>query len=308
MSDILDAALCYAARGWLVFPAYIEGKQKKSYKKAEFSGGRRWGATRDPREIRRDFRRWPDAMIGLPTGPDSGFWVLDVDTKGGKDGYASLAALISEHGFLPETLMAKSPSGSLHYYFNWPSDTITQGALAIGIDVRGDGGMALAPPSRRADGVYKWTNALLIADAPQWLVDLATAQPSDYPEAPSWLKDENQGIALSTDPNDVFAETTREDVEAALAVIDPDCSEEMWRDIGTALKDWPFEIFDEWSARGENIPALPNAESDSSTSAPRRAPQGRAPLSILIRQLPQRVAATGLRASIVPLCGRVSAG
>ena len=59
------AALGYAARGWAVFPAMIDADgAKKSYKSAEYSGGRRWGATTDPYEIGRDFARWPDALVG----------------------------------------------------------------------------------------------------------------------------------------------------------------------------------------------------------------------------------------------------
>jgi hypothetical protein len=157
----LDAALDYAIRfGWKVFPA-VPGT-KKSYKSAQYSSGERWGATRDPEQIRRDFTRWPDAMIGIPTGPDNGFWVLEIDTtKGGhaNDGFAALAALIAQHGPLPETLTAESPSGSRHYYFRWPQGVEIRNRAnwpAPGIDIRGDGGMVIAPPSVRADGAYRW--------------------------------------------------------------------------------------------------------------------------------------------------------
>src|SRR5215468_4194 len=33
----------------------------------------------------------PNALIGVPTGATSGLFVLDIDTKDGKDGFASLA-------------------------------------------------------------------------------------------------------------------------------------------------------------------------------------------------------------------------
>jgi hypothetical protein len=159
----LAAALDYATRfGWKVFPA-MPGT-KKSYKSAAYSGGERWGATRDPEQIRRDFTRWPEALIGIPTGPDNGFWVLEIDTtKGGHahDGFAALAALIAQHGALPATLTAESPSGSWHYYFRWlPSLEIRNRANwpAPGVDIRGEGGMVIAPPSLRADGAYRWIN------------------------------------------------------------------------------------------------------------------------------------------------------
>ena len=90
----LPAALAYASQGWLVFPA--PRGEKKSHKSAEYSNGRRWGATADPDEIRDDYARWPLANIGIPTGAENALWVLDVDTKEGHgiDGIASLQALI----------------------------------------------------------------------------------------------------------------------------------------------------------------------------------------------------------------------
>src|SRR5262249_29941584 len=78
----LVAALNYVEqRGWAVFPA--PPGTKKSHKSAEHSGGVRWGATRDPKQIRKDFRKWPDANIGIPTGADNGIVVFETDTPKG---------------------------------------------------------------------------------------------------------------------------------------------------------------------------------------------------------------------------------
>ena len=74
--------------------------------------------------------------------------------------------------------MAESPSGSLHHYFNWPDGIEIKNSasgIAPGIDVRGEGGMVIAPPSVRGDGEYRWLNDNPIADAPQWLIDLTAA-------------------------------------------------------------------------------------------------------------------------------------
>jgi hypothetical protein len=175
----LPAALAYAAKGWHVFPAFIDGPTKKSHKSAAFSGGRNWGKTTDPAEIERDFARWPD-RVGIATGVESGIWVVEADTKEGHDvdGIASLRALESKHGPLPKTLTAASPTGSIHRYFNWPKDREirnTTSAIARGVDVRGEGGMVIAPPSHRSDGTYVWLNDAPIADAPEWLVEAASA-------------------------------------------------------------------------------------------------------------------------------------
>ena len=80
--NALTAALRYADdRDWLVFP--VPPGTKKSYKSAEHSNGHAWGASRDPMEIEFDFKRWPKAGVGLPTGEDNGFFVLETDTVAG---------------------------------------------------------------------------------------------------------------------------------------------------------------------------------------------------------------------------------
>jgi hypothetical protein len=175
---MLQAALEYRTK-WHVFPA--PPGTKKSYKSAAHSDGRKWGKTRDEAELRRDWERWPEANIGVPTGKDNGFWVMETDTHDGghaHDGEESLAALVAANGGLPETRLARSPSGSIHYYFTWPDDGGTEikntaGKIGPGIDTRGEGGMVIAPPSNRGAGCYEWLNDSAVAPAPAWLVELA---------------------------------------------------------------------------------------------------------------------------------------
>lgn len=175
-----QAALDFAARGFHVFPVPLGAK--KSHKSAEHSDGRAWGATTDPAEIARDWRRWPLANLGLVTGSKSGFFVVEADTTEGHgvDGIGNLAALIEEHGGWEDTVEALSPSGSWHIWFRWPEAGgifNSEGAIAGGIDVRGDGGMVLAPPSRKpgVETAYRWKNPpgrFALADCPPWLLGL----------------------------------------------------------------------------------------------------------------------------------------
>ena len=151
-SPMLLAALEYAARGWHVFP--VPPGTKKSFKAAQFSDNRKWGATVDHAEIATNSQKWPDANLGIVTGPKSGFWVLDIDTteghKGGADGFENLAELTRQYGALPHTIASESPRGSRHYFFAWPeSGGVWNSAsvVAPGIDVRGDGGMVVVVPS-----------------------------------------------------------------------------------------------------------------------------------------------------------------
>ena len=185
-TTILAAALAYAKHGWSVFP--VTAAAKKSHKSAEHTNGRKWGATSDLTEIRRDFTRWPGARIGIVTGATSGIVVIDVDTLEGHgvDGSIALAELEARHGALPETLRAMSPSGSRHCYFRHPGPEIkiksSDSKLGAGIDVKGDGGCVTAPPSVNLDGRrYRWLNRGPIAPMPAWLVELTREQPSPAP-------------------------------------------------------------------------------------------------------------------------------
>jgi hypothetical protein len=182
-SEVREAALHYASeQGWEIFPA--PPGEKKSYKSAEYSNGKKWGKTKIADEISSDWARWPNANVGLPTGAENGFWVTEADTAAGHavDGIAKFNELIAQHSPLPETRMAISPSGSLHYYWQWPQDlgdrVIKNSAsrIAPGVDVRGEGGMVIAPPSIKPGvGQYRWLNELAPAPAPQWLVEKALA-------------------------------------------------------------------------------------------------------------------------------------
>ena len=76
---------------------------------------------------------------------------------------ASLAALEAKHGKLPDTLMAESPSGSVHRIYKHPGngvEVISHGLPGYpGVDIKGDGGMFVAPPSCAAAAVaYRWLN------------------------------------------------------------------------------------------------------------------------------------------------------
>lgn len=180
-NELKKAALEYAARGWPVFPA-PQG-QKKSHKSEKHSGTK-WGATIDAAEIESDWAKWPQANVGIVTGPKSGFFVVEADTLQGHgvDGIANLADLIDQNGPLPDTIEALSPSGSWHIYFKWPEGldiANSAGQVAPGVDVRGDGGMVIGVPSVKtgAEKPYRWETPpglFDLAECPEWLLKLCT--------------------------------------------------------------------------------------------------------------------------------------
>jgi hypothetical protein len=240
---MIDAALLYAKRGWMVFPAPVG--TKKSHIKAAQSGGPRWGATLNPETLRRYWTQFPQANVAVVTGQVSGIFVIDVDTDAGHgvDGFASLAAL---PGPMPETLTAQSPSGSRHFYFNWPADGVIRnsaGKLGPGLDVRGDGGMVIAPPSVKPDGgLYIWCNSAPIADAPAWLLEMVCS--TDAPQMPAPRRDTPSSLA---------------EMEELLTYIDPDKGGyQDWQSILSAIHDASggsddgMHLADKWSERGAN--------------------------------------------------------
>jgi hypothetical protein len=84
---LLEAALDYAGRGWRVLPLHTPTTGGCSCQKSDcYSIGKhprihngQIGASLDSSTINNWWARWPNANIGVATGPDSGVVVLDVD-------------------------------------------------------------------------------------------------------------------------------------------------------------------------------------------------------------------------------------
>jgi Bifunctional DNA primase/polymerase, N-terminal/Primase C terminal 2 (PriCT-2) len=250
----LAAGLAYAEFGWTVFPADIITKHP--HKAGKYSNGKRWGATKVPAEIKRDFKKWPNAAICIPCGIENGIFVVEADTKEGHDvdGIANLQTLINANSPLPETRMARSPSGSIHYYFTYPDKGLVRnsaGILAPGVDVRGEGGMVVAPPSIKPGvGQYEWLNKAGFKHAPPWLITLVTEKPTKYvpgdPSAPLskiaealdiLSNDERSQWQIVDDDGVVLKEYKGYDGWIAIALA-------VYR--ATSGSDEGFELFDRW--------------------------------------------------------------
>ena len=81
---------------------------------------------------------------------------MDVD---GLDAEVELRRLEAKHGNLPATVEVITTRGR-HLYFQTPETSVrnSAGKVAPGIDVRGDGGYVLAPPSIHPSGRrYEWS-------------------------------------------------------------------------------------------------------------------------------------------------------
>lgn len=184
-NDVLRAALAYAERGWRVVP--IRPGEKRPMIDA-------WqdAATTDAALIEQWWRRWPAHGVGIATGRESGIFVLDVDNNhaAGKYGDDSLADLEATYGKLPDTVEVLTGSGGRHLYFRFPANaevTNSAGRLGPWLDVRGDGGQVVAPPTKHPNGCpYEWDassrfDEVELADAPVWLLRLLTEAPAVEP-------------------------------------------------------------------------------------------------------------------------------
>ncbi len=166
MTALLTAAQRYADRGWAVFPCERRGKRPLVTHGVH-------DATLDAATIERWWARvWPDANIGVRTGMHSGIVVVDVD---GDEGADSLADLERQHGLLPRTASVQTPSGGAHYYLKHPGGQEVRNSvrqLGPGLDIRGDGGYVIAPPSVGANG-RQWEpdERASLAELPGWLQD-----------------------------------------------------------------------------------------------------------------------------------------
>ena len=164
------AALDYLRRGWSVIPITSQGKRPlipwRDYQDRLATDA----------EVRAWFRRWPAANLAIVTGAVSGLVVLDVDT--GHGGSVSLRALEQANGALGPTPSVVSGGGGRHYYFAHPGTPVRNRAgLRPGIDLRGDGGYIVAPPSVHASGVaYRWAvsgESRPASPMPGWLLQSA---------------------------------------------------------------------------------------------------------------------------------------
>ncbi len=157
------AALSYARRDIPIFPCEPGGKRPLTYNGF-------WDATTDARRVRSWWGRWPSANIGIPTGERSGLLVLDVDRRSG--GMESLAALERRNGPMPETVKARTGGGGVHLFFRFPAGQDVRNSaelLGPGLDVRGEGGYVVVPPSR-TQSTYEWIERPPLADA-GWLLE-----------------------------------------------------------------------------------------------------------------------------------------
>lgn len=172
MNTLVEYALAYAELGFYVFPCHAPIRRDgwncscEAWKRKKFSPDFDCSnpgkhprtknglddATTDPEQIKRWWRQWPNANIGINCG-QSGILVVDLDTY--KDDYRGDDLELNE-----ETVTCLSGGGGAHLYYRMLGDDSfgnRNKKLPAGIDIRGHGGYVIVPPSgHESGGEYRW--------------------------------------------------------------------------------------------------------------------------------------------------------
>ncbi len=195
MARVLAYAKRYLARGWAVLPLHCvkngqctcgefdcpqAGKHPRNEKGTA-------GASKSEAQIEKWFGEGaPLSNIGVACGAESGISVLDLDVKeecNGVQNYLNFADVGNFKTKAFKTLSVETGSGGRHLYFKFNSILSgTTNAYAdecvggrSGIDIRTQGNMVVAPPSKhRSGGFYKWLSEkpseTPILDFPEYLL------------------------------------------------------------------------------------------------------------------------------------------
>lgn len=256
----LAVALAHAKAGRPVFPCRPDNKRPLTEHGFK-------DASRDPDQIRQWWSQYPDAMPAIPMGRASGLAVLDLDVKDGKDGIAALRDL----GLDPDTLTpcnVETMSGGRHLYFRWPEGLgCSVNKIAPGVDVRSEGGYAIAPGATGEAGSYSPADPVP-ADLPEWPASLPTGRPA----AP---RRETLAALLGDDDDDLlrdyFDSKWADDlprIRSALKAIPANLPYDDWFKIGMALyhgsagSDDGYVPWHEWSQTAPEAAADMNKGGD----------------------------------------------
>ena len=151
--SMYDAAIEYAKKGFAVFPLKYRDKVPLTRNGCK-------DATTDAAQIKAWWQKYPNVNIGLATGSVSQnvFVIdLDIDEDRGIDGYHSLEDWQREHGDFPETWTAITGRGGYHLYYRGNGKIKNRAGIIDGVDIRGNGGYVVAPPSIHKNGRrYEW--------------------------------------------------------------------------------------------------------------------------------------------------------
>ena len=201
MNNINKYIEYYTNDGLKTFPCW-------SNKKNPMTKNGHKNASSDEHVINDWWDKYPNANIGLLTGKSNNLVVVDVDVKNDAGGMASLEQLQDECGEF-NTRIVHTPSGGLHFYFEYPQDVDTiknRTNMKPGIDIRADGGYVIAPGSCIDGNYYEFDDAdKEIAELPQKLLEMLASKKREVSTANNnWDDATEQSFEQGSRNNDIF--------------------------------------------------------------------------------------------------------
>ena len=144
-----------------------------------------YDATTDEKQIDNWWDAVPNANIGIPTGPETGILVIDVDRD--RYGFGSLEDLEARFGKLPDTATTRTGGGGMHFLFRYPRGKhIKSKADAFGlqgVDVKATGGYVVGAPSY-TETTYKFEERRPLAELPPEWLEALRAPPENCRKQP----------------------------------------------------------------------------------------------------------------------------
>jgi len=188
---VLDRALRLARFGFCIFPLKDGGKTPRIKGFTDL-------ATTEEAQIKRWWRQWPHANIGIATSrhADGGaLLAFDIDAKEGRHGEQTFAMFCEKHALaLPATYIQTTPTGGRHVIFRVP-EPLRQGAgvLGEGLDTRSGGGYVVGSGSI-IEGASYTDNDASLADAPREAIALFSPWQKVLPQVASDTEVEDGGL------------------------------------------------------------------------------------------------------------------
>ncbi len=179
-----ETAVRYHEAGYTVASCRLRWKTDTGKKDVNFATA--WkGCTRNNCLI--DYVDDAHNGLAIVTGEMSDVIVIDCDRKQpDKDGVAKWTSMVDENGGLPGVMVAHSANNGVHIYFSLSKSKAAGlknprnragfniDGKEYDIDVRGEGGIVLCPPTTYERGEYTWTTEFKpsseLPACPPWLI------------------------------------------------------------------------------------------------------------------------------------------
>ncbi len=207
-------ALNFVARGIRIIPL------RPNTKEPLITDWKR-NASADPDQIRKWFDQYPGCNFALLMG--EGIVVLDVDTKNGKHGLASLKQLIGANQFF-DTLVVATPSGGAHYFLSTEQELAKRQGFMDGLDFQAVGSYVVGPGSAINGREYRIvSDSTELAPIPDWLLTVVASVPA---AAATSVPAAQRVVAFR--PVTGACSDTAEMITGHLEGIDPDLPRDAW--------------------------------------------------------------------------------